>query len=104
MCTGISNVMETNVAFVNASSEKPVENSNITPTRYTPYYQEFHLGHDFGHDFENYQEYPRMGTYWLNINITTASINDDTQQHNVSADSFRYPYSEILSIPNNLLF
>ena len=95
MCTGISNVMKSDVL---AGLGQTDQNNNIV-TNLTSYCQSVQL------------QYSHLAkTYWLNINTTTSSINinDDTHKYmNISEYfklNFQYSYNTSLSIPNNELF
>src|SRR4051794_6745049 len=107
MCTGISNVMNTDVKRVisNVFNEEYVkldtefgvdQNSTIL----APYCQNVRLRYRYSIDRST------TSTYWLNINITAASINinDDTQKFMNISEYLKYPYNTSLSIPNNGLF
>ena len=96
MCTGVSNVMKSNLKLVNFEVT-PVENPNITS--YTPYCQNVLLDYDFW-------SYGPSSTYWLNVNTTASLVNikDDTQQYLNISEYFQYPYNASPSITNNLLF
>ena len=103
MCTGISNVMKSDVRYVRYEDEYYLDQTdqpNNIVTSLTPYCQNIHLQYIYFY----YVDY--VETYWLNIDTTASTntnINDDTQQHMNISKYFQYPYTS-LGIPNDLLF
>ena len=104
MCTGISNVMKTDIKHVifndddvKLDTEFDVD-QNTTITSLTPYCQNVHLQYHKPAD-------STASTYWLTINTIPSfiNINDDTQQYMNISKYFRYPYTS-LSISDNSLF
>src|SRR3954452_22777988 len=100
MCTGISNVMNTDVKHVNFNGyDGKLYKFDVyqNTTTLAPYCQNVRLRYRYnGID---------ISTYWLNINTTASSIkiNDDTQKFMNISEFFQYTYNTSLSIPNNNL-
>ena len=83
MCTGISNVMKSDVRYVRYEDEYYLDltdQTNNIVTNLTSYCQSVQL--QYSH---------LVKTYWLNINTTTSSnINDETQKYMNISECFWY--------------